>query len=116
MNILSINNLGTILYTIFFGKEMGRDKLGNRYYVLKNNIKKRWVIYKNEKDPTVIPIKWQIWLTSDSEQTLNNNQKFNWEKDRKQNLTGTSDAYHPVKMSSKLKSKTKTKYKSWDPS
>ena len=81
---------------------MGKDKLGNRYYVSKSNIKKKWVIYRNKKDPTIIPVNWQIWLTSESIKTLENNQKFSWEKEREQNLTGTSNAYHPVKMSSKL--------------
>ncbi len=115
MNILSVNNLGTILYTVFFGKEVGNDKLGNCYYVSKRNIKKKWVIYKDKKDPTIIPVKWQIWLTSDSFKILEKDEKHNWEKARKENLTGTNQAYHPVKEMSDSKKLTKKKYNNWDP-
>ena len=37
---------GTFLYTIFFGKLVGKDEFGNKYY--KNKKGKRWVIYKGE--------------------------------------------------------------------
>ena len=37
MNLKAVNNLGTILYTLFFGKEVGKDNLGNRYFIAKNN-------------------------------------------------------------------------------
>ena len=36
MSIKPVNNLGTIIYTLFFGREVGKDKLGNRYYISKN--------------------------------------------------------------------------------
>ena len=35
MSLKAVNNLGTILYTVF-GKEVGRDNLGNRYFIKKN--------------------------------------------------------------------------------
>ena len=43
-----------------------RDKFGNIYYISKKK-KRKWVLYKNKKDPTVIPVNWQIWLTNDHE-------------------------------------------------
>ena len=49
MSLKAVNNLGTILYTVFFGKEVGRDNLGNRYFIKKNNAHKKWVLYKSEK-------------------------------------------------------------------
>ena len=38
MNLKFVNNLGTIVYTIFFGKEVGKDEIGNRYFIAKNNL------------------------------------------------------------------------------
>ena len=37
---------GTFLYTLFFGKFVGKDNSGNKYY--QNNKGKRWVIYNGE--------------------------------------------------------------------
>ena len=37
------DTFGTRLKTIFFGKLVGNDELGNKYYESKNG--KRWVIY-----------------------------------------------------------------------
>ena len=42
--------IGTRIFTFFFGKLIGEDDLGNKYYESKN--KKRWVIYKNDVDAT----------------------------------------------------------------
>ena len=38
--------VGTFLYTLFFGKFVGRDSFGNKYY--ENKKGKRWVIYNGE--------------------------------------------------------------------
>ena len=37
---------GTFLKTLFFGKYVGSDEYGNKYY--KNKKDERWVIYKNK--------------------------------------------------------------------
>ena len=42
------DTFGTRLKTIFFGKLVGTDELGNKYYESKNG--KRWVIYSNTID------------------------------------------------------------------
>ena len=39
------DTLGTRLKTILFGKFVGKDSFGNRYYESKNG--KRWVIYND---------------------------------------------------------------------
>ena len=41
MIIKAVNNLGTILYTIFFGKPVGKDSFGNRYFISKKNSLKK---------------------------------------------------------------------------
>ena len=40
------DTFGTRLKTIFFGKLVGTDHLGNKYYESKNG--KRWVIYSDK--------------------------------------------------------------------
>jgi len=50
MNIKLVNNLGTLIYTLFKGKEVGKDKLGNRYFISKNKPFRKWVLYKNNKN------------------------------------------------------------------
>ena len=43
MIIKTVNNLGTILYTIFFGKGIGQDEFGNRYFISKKQPFKKWL-------------------------------------------------------------------------
>ena len=53
--------LGTRLHTIFFGKLVGEDSFGNKYYENKKR-KKRWVIYNGEIEATKIPVEWYSWI------------------------------------------------------
>ena len=48
------DTFGTRLKTIFFGKFVGKDEFGNKYYQSKNG--KRWVIYSGEIDASKIPV------------------------------------------------------------
>ena len=41
---------GTFLKTLFTGKYVGKDNLGNKYY--KNNKNERWVIYSRDVEAT----------------------------------------------------------------
>ena len=120
MNIKLVNNLGTLIYTLFKGKEVGKDKLGNRYFISKNKPFRKWVLYKNNKNPTTIPVNWQLWLTDDDYNSLpgeeGSNQKYAWEKNRIKNYTGTVNAYHPTKkLNEKQNTNKKLKYKNWNP-
>ena len=54
------DTFGTRLKTIFFGKLVGTDELGNKYYESKNG--KRWVIYSNTIDASKIPVEWYSWI------------------------------------------------------
>ena len=49
------DTFGTRLKTIFFGKYVGSDSFGNKYYESKKG--KRWVIYSNEIDASKRMIK-----------------------------------------------------------
>ena len=59
------------------------------------------VLYKNDKDPTIIPVNWQFCITNDNNESIvvdnSLNKKYFWEKNRLQNKTGTNQAYHPAK-------------------
>ena len=103
------DTLGTKLKTIFFGKLVGKDDLGNKYYESKNG--KRWVIYAGEIDASKIPVEWFSWIhfTSNKIENKHNLDKYSWQKPHQQNLTGTELAYHP----NRNKDVIKKKYKSW---
>ena len=100
-----INNLGTVIFSYFFGKKVGEDDRGNKYYLSKNKSSKKWVLYKNKVDPTNLPAHWQLWLTT---QKINipldkDIKKYYWQKKREPNSTGTEKAYHPAKVIYKKK-------------
>ena len=103
------DTFGTRLYTIFFGKFVGKDDFGNRYYQSKKG--KRWVIYSKEVDASKIPVEWYSWIhfTSNKIENTHNLSKYDWQKPHKPNLTGTDSAYYP----NKNKNAIEKKYKSW---
>ena len=102
--------IGTKLYTIFFGKLVGKDDLGNKYYENKKKTK-RWVIYKEEIDASKISADWYSWIhfMKNKIENVHELKKFNWQKPHKSNQTGTDQAYQP----NKNKNATKKKYNSW---
>ena len=51
---------GTFLKTLFFGKLVGADTFGNRYYKSKND--QRWVVYKNNIEASKISSEWFLWM------------------------------------------------------
>ena len=101
--------IGTKLKTIFFGKLVGVDDLGNKYYESKNG--KRWVIYGDTIDPSKIPVEWYSWIhfTPNKIEKLHKLEKYDWQKPHQSNLTGTEEAYYP----NKNKDAIKKKYSSW---
>ncbi|KAH9315281.1 hypothetical protein KI387_023908, partial [Taxus chinensis] len=47
---------------------VGTDKIGNRYFTRTEDIdgalkEKRWVEFKDDSDPTTLPVEWISWLT-----------------------------------------------------
>ena len=88
------NTFGTFLKTLFFGKYVGKDELGNKYY--KNKKDERWVIYANDIEATKIP-----------SESL---KKYDWQKNHSENLSGSNRAYKPNKITKKMKFKN---YETW---
>ena len=103
------NTFGTFLKTLFSGKYVGTDEFGNKYY--KNKKDDRWVIYKSDIEATKITSDWFLWM----HHTINDvpsdpQKKFSWQKSHIQNLSGSSKAYKPNKISKKTKFKD---YETW---
>ena len=103
------DTFGTRLKTIFFGKFVGSDSFGNRYYESKSG--KRWVIYSKEIDASKIPVEWYSWIhfTKNRLENLHKFEKYSWQKPHQNNMTGTTESYHP----NKKNDEENKKYKSW---
>ena len=95
------NSIGTVLYSLLNGQKVGKDNQGNKFYIHKKNKKKRWVLYKKQIDPTSLEVEWQIWLTETDKdkEIIINKPSFKWQKNKKANLTGTLNSYHPASKS-----------------
>ena len=104
--------IGTFIYTLFSGKFVGSDQFGNKYY--SNSKGKRWVIYKNNIESSKIPPDWHLWIHSltikKPENIIN---KFSWQKEHEENLTGTKKAYNPEGSLLLESKKNMKKYETW---
>ncbi len=100
---------GTFLKTLFFGKYVGSDEYGNKYYQSKKN--ERWVIYHSNIEATKITSDWYLWIHHTIDRIPDNkDKKFSWQKKHLGNLTGTDDSYKPIKIK---KNSIKKKYETW---
>ena len=101
---------GTSLKTLFFGKYVGKDSLGNLYYKSKKD--ERWVVYKGNIEASKITSEWFLWMhhTINEIPTKKTN-KYLWQKDHVENQTGTLNSYKP-NFISKLNN-NKKKYDTW---
>ncbi len=93
-------SLGTSLYTWFYGNYVGKDNNSNKYYCNSKDYNdlgsKRWVIFNGKIEATKIPPHWHAWLHKTiGEPPIDYKHKFMWQKDHKENLTGTDEAYYP---------------------
>ena len=103
---------GTFIYTLLFGKFMGEDDFGNRYY--SNSKGKRWIIYKDIVESSKIPPEWHLWIhfliINKPSDKMN---KFSWQKMHEENLTGTKKAYKPDGSLIHNSKKNMKKYETW---
>ena len=100
---------GTFLKTLFFGKLVGKDELGNKYY--KNNKDERWVVYSKSVEATKITSDWYLWMHHTVDKIpLEKEKKYKWQKNHSENKTGTKDSYKPIKIKKDTKFK---KYEVW---
>ena len=104
--------LGTFIYTLFFGKSVGSDQFGNKYYT--NRKGKRWVIYKKNIEASKIPPDWHLWIHHlRINLPIDKGKKYSWQKEHVENLTGTSKAHKPDGLLSNIKRKNMKKYETW---
>lgn len=90
-------------WTIYkHGRFVGEDGLGNRYYEQKSGVgplgkPRRWVMYKDQSEATLIPPEWHHWMhyTVDTPPTEVSHTSRPWEKPHRPNMTGTPEAYRP---------------------
>ena len=102
----------TLIYTIFTGKLVGKDKFGNKYYSNKKG--KRWVIYDNNIESSKIPPEWHAWIHFTSRNIPSDKQKkYSWQKEHQENLTGTVNAHKPDGLLSSSSKKNMKKYEAW---
>tara|TARA_Y200000002_G_scaffold361191_1_gene347067 strand:- start:8480 stop:8842 length:363 start_codon:yes stop_codon:yes gene_type:complete len=107
--------IGTRLWTYFNGTLVGEDNQGNKYFHNKND-SKRWVIYSNEAESTLVNPEWNNWLRYTSAIKVSVNEKYKWQKDHLANQTGTNNAYDPEKNSNrKSPNKKNDDYIKWSP-
>tara|TARA_B100000242_G_C42784176_1_gene364913 strand:+ start:174 stop:524 length:351 start_codon:yes stop_codon:yes gene_type:complete len=100
---------GTFLKTLFTGKFVGKDQLGNKYYTNKKN--DRWVIYSDKIEATKITSDWYLWMHHTIDKLpVESEKKFSWQKAHQENKTGTKDSYKPIKI---RKNNVKKKYETW---
>ena len=113
----------TRIHTLFFGKAVGEDSFGNRYFTEKsppgNRRAKRWVVYNGMAEPSKVPAEWHGWLhgTIDFPPTQSSTHRHAWEKPHLPNLTGTKAAYLPPGHLSKgaKRAKSSADYTAWNP-
>lgn len=64
--IRRLSEIGTRLVTRFWGREVGRDLWGNRYFVTRNpkagSAARRWVLFADDPAFARIPPLWHLWL------------------------------------------------------
>ena len=93
---------GTAMGTMFGGRRVGEDSLGNVYYEAKKaeagSRKRRWVMYKGSNDSSRVPPEWHGWLhgTLDEVPDQSLPPARIWEREATPNLTGTGSAYRPA--------------------
>ena len=101
--------LGTFLKVLFYGKLVGKDDYGNKYY--KSKIDERWIVYSNNADASKITSDWYLWMHHTINEIPNDKlKKYLWQKPHKENLTGTKNSYKPNTISKK---NIKKKYEAW---
>ena len=81
---------GTFLKTLFFGKFVGKDEYGNKYYKSKQD--QRWVIYANNIEASKITSDWFLWIHHTTDKIPDkNDKKYSWQKKHKENKTGSAE-------------------------
>lgn len=119
-----LSNIQIKIFTLFSGRKVGSDMYGNIYYEGKprpgTNRNRRWVLYTNEAEASLVPPEWHGWLHYQTDvfpETSDGAFRKKWQKPHQPNLTGTPHAYVPpghTSTSEKRESATGD-YQAWTP-
>lgn len=118
------NTWSNRIYTRLRGKLVGKDEMGNRYYVQSKGVgplgvPRRWVIYANGAEASQISPDWHGWMhyTVDTSPTAERYQPKPWQKSHRPNMTGTRDAWRPKGsiLAAAERPKATGDYKPWRP-
>ena len=84
--------------TLFFGKYVGSDQYGNKYYKSKKN--ERWVIYNSSIEATKITSEWFLWIhhTTDRVPDIKDIKKYKWQKKTFRKSIWDKNSFKPVKI------------------
>ena len=89
------------LYLLLYGKSVGEDSHGNRYYTAKPRPgmkrERRFVMYNGPAEATLVPPEWHGWLHHQTNEipASDNPLRRWWQRRPQPNLTGTPEAYVP---------------------
>jgi NADH:ubiquinone oxidoreductase subunit len=115
-------SLEICLHTWLFGKFVGQDQFGNRYYRSKwagaNKRARRWVVYKGEAEASKIPPMWHGWMHYLTDSVpAEKPEEYSWQKMHVPNVTGTDLAYRPPGhiLSGGVRKKATGDYEAWQP-
>ena len=116
--------IGTKIYTMIFGKEVGRDSQANVYYCAKRPAagakQKRWVVYDGQAAASRVPPAWHSWLhhTTNDIPTDDVGRHWEWQRRHVPNMTGTAGAYQPPGHVEKggVRASATGDYEPWKPS
>jgi NADH:ubiquinone oxidoreductase subunit len=97
---------GTWVFTFRRGQPVGQDVAGNRYYQEKGRPevgryhwerRRRWVIYADVVDGSMVPPEWNAWLQHNADEAPTApSLDHAWEQPHMPNMTGTPGAYRPA--------------------
>ena len=119
--------IGTLLYTWFYGRHVGRDSFGNQYYRRRasrrrranNGREERWVLYKGSAEASRVPGEWHGWLHHMVEKPPTESPAHapSWARPHEMNPTGTAEAYHPAGhvLEGGVRSPATGDYEAWTP-
>lgn len=102
----ALSNIQILIYTALHGGKVGVDHLGNRYYRGKPRAhdrfagkprERRWVIYQDRAEASLVPPEWHGWLHHQTDAVPGdvNPLRQPWQKPHQANLTGSDQAYLP---------------------
>lgn len=118
------NTWGTRLFTRRFGRQVGEDDFGNRYYVQKSGngplgVPARWVVYQHASEASQVPPEWHGWLHHTVDELPGDEayQAKPWQLAHQMNHTGTARAYRPAGsiLGKGVRAKASADYKPWKP-